>query len=503
MLACFSKEPEPGNVMTQICVTLAEDDTAALIDRMVDLDAHADLFEIRGDLVRELDLLTLLRARNKPLLFTYRAVSEGGKAKDAHPDRKEMLLEACKRGFEYVDMEHRTPIFEVLAAKAGKGLVLSFHDLVATPDDLDGLYASMCARGADVVKIVVTPRSVADVGRLLDFAARTAARAGTPLVALAMGPLGTPTRLLAGRYGAPFTFASAAPGAEVAPGQIPAAVMDDLYRVRRVSEHTRVYGILGSDVGRSLSPQIHNRAFAACGLDAIYVPLQADGLPAFLACRNALGLSGFSVTRPYKVEILSHLDEVDEEAALAGSVNTVLVEGERLRGLSTDGVGVTAPLERHLSLEGASVVVLGAGGAARAAAYALRKRGAAVTLLARDPEKAAQAARAIGCDYGALSSAGERPFDAVINATPLGGGAYAHLSPWPSSAHRPGSVAFDMVYDPVDTRLLREAREVGVVAVNGLEMLLAQAIGQFEAFTGMRAPQDVMRQALFGAAGTA
>lgn len=488
--------------MTRICVTLAEDDTAALIDRMVDVGPHADLFEIRGDLVRDLDLLTLLRARDKPLLFTCRAVSEGGKAKDSHPERKEMLLEACKRGFEYVDVEHRTPIFEVLAAKAGKGLVVSFHDLEATPDDLDRLYADMCARGADVVKIVVTPRSVADVGRLLDFAARTVAQGGTPLVALAMGPLGTPTRLLAGRYGAPFTFASVAPGAEAAPGQISAALMDDLYRVRRVSERTKVYGILGSDVGRSLSPRIHNRAFAACGLDAIYVPLQAEDLAAFLGCRRALGLSGFSVTRPYKVEVVSHLDLVDEEAALAGSVNTVVVEGERLRGLSTDGVGVTSPLERHLALEGASVVVLGAGGAARAAAHALRKKGAAVTLLARDPEQAADAARAIGCDYGPLTSAGERPFDAVINATPLGSGAHAALSPWPATAHRKGSVAFDMVYDPVETRLLREAREAGAVAVSGLEMLLAQAIGQFEAWTGMRAPEGVMRQALFGAAGT-
>ena len=148
-------------------------------------------------------------------------------------------------------------------------------------------------------------------------------------------------------------------------------------------------------------------------------------------------------------------------------------------------------------------MVLGAGGAARAAAYALRKRGAAVTLLARDPEKAAEAARALGCDYGPLASAGERAFDAVINATPLGGGAHAAESPWPAAAHRAGSVAFDMVYDPIETRLLREARSAGAVAVSGLEMLLAQAVGQFEAWTGMSAPQDVMRKALVAAAGGA
>jgi 3-dehydroquinate dehydratase/shikimate dehydrogenase len=487
--------------MAQICVTLREENTAALIDRMVDLDAHADLFEIRGDLVRDLDLLTLLRARSKPLVFTCRAVSEGGKAKDAHPERKQVLLEAAKRGFEYVDMEHRVPLYEVVAARAGKGLLVSFHDLAGMPADLDRLYAEMCATGADVVKIVVTPRAFAEVGRLLDFAARTAAARGTPLIALALGPLGTPTRILAGRYGAPFTFASAAPGVEAAPGQIPAAVMDELYRVRRISERTRVYGILGADVGASRSPQIHNRAFAACGLDAVYVPLSAESLEGFLSARPALGLAGFSVTRPYKVEILPHLHSVDEEASLAGSVNTVVVEGERLRGFSTAGVGVVAPLAQRLPLEGASVLVLGAGGAARAAAFALRKEGAAVSLLARDAEKAAEAARAIGCDYGPLASAAERTFDAVINATPLGGGALAETSPLHPAAWRAGCVAFDMIYDPPETRFLREARAAGATVIGGLEMLLHQAVGQFEAWTGMRAPLEVMRQALFGADG--
>ena len=268
--------------VAQICVTLAEDDTPALIDRMVDLDPHADLFEVRGDLVRELDLLTLLRARKKPLLFTCRAVSEGGKAKDSHPERREMLLEAVKRGFEYVDIEHRAPLLEVVAGKAGKGLVVSFHDLSSTPDDLDRLYEEMAARGADVVKIVVTPRSFADVGRLVSFAARRAASPGTPLVAFAMGPLGVPTRILAGRFGAPFTFASVAPGAEAAPGQISARLMNELYRVRRISGRTRVYGIVGTDVSRSLSPALHNRAFAACGLDSRLPALQrrpARGLP--------------------------------------------------------------------------------------------------------------------------------------------------------------------------------------------------------------------------------
>jgi 3-dehydroquinate dehydratase/shikimate dehydrogenase len=484
--------------MARICVTLTEESTADLVDRMVDVDRHADLFEVRGDLVRDLDLLTILRTRRKPLLFTCRAVSEGGRAPDAHPSRKQALLEAVKRGFDLVDVEHLSPVFEVMAAKSGKGLVVSNHDLSGVPEDLDRLYTAIVARGADIVKIVVTPRSIADVGRLLEFAARTAAAGGPPLIALAMGPLGTPTRILAGRYGAPFTFASAVPGAESAPGQIPASIMDELYRVRWISERTKVYGILGTDVQKSRSPLIHNRAFAACGLDAVYVPLEAESLAAFLQARKALAVSGFSVTRPYKTEILAHLAEVDDEAARAGSVNTVVVEGEFMRGFSTDGVGVTAPLEKHLPLSGARVAVLGAGGAARAAAFALKKREARVTLLARDAAKAEAAGRELGCEHAPLRSAAEWRFDAVINATPVGGGALAAESPVPASAFRPGMVAFDMIYEPEETRFLREAREEGASTISGLEMLLAQAVGQFEAWTGREAPVAEMRRALFG-----
>jgi 3-dehydroquinate dehydratase/shikimate dehydrogenase len=488
--------------MTGICISLTESTTAGFIDRMVDLSAQADLFEIRGDGVRDLDLLTLLRAASRPLLFTCRSESEGGRSADRDPARVEALREAVKRGFDLVDVEHASRLLEIVAAKLGRGLVVSHHDLSGVPADLDALYAAMAAGGADIVKIAVTPRSVADVGRLLAFAARVQAQGGTPLVAVAMGPLGVPSRILAGRVGAPFTFASPAEGLEAAPGQVAADVMADLFRVRSIGPGTKVYGIVGRGISYSRSPLIHNRAFAACGVDAVYVPIEAEALAPFLAARAGFGLSGFSVTQPYKVEILPHLDAIDDEAAQAGSVNTVVVDAQgRMRGLSTDGVGVTAPLERHLALEGASVVVLGAGGAARAAAFALRRKGAAVTLLARDPEKAAAAGRALGCAYGALGDAGSARFDVLINATPLGGGSSRGESPWPAAAHRRGSAVLDMVYDPPHTRFLGEAAAAGAAPISGLEMLLAQAVGQFEAWTGMRAPVDVMRTALFGPAG--
>ncbi len=481
--------------MIEICVSLTEPTTARIIDRMADLADAADLFEIRGDLVADLDLLTILRAKTRPLLFTCRAVSEGGQAYDHDPRRRLALLEAVKRGYDYVDVEFRSGLRDVMAEMSGRGLVVSYHDLEGTPEDLDGLYEAMSGTGADYVKIAVTPRSIADVGRLLDLAARTAQNGGKPLLPVALGPLGLPSRLLAGRYHAPFTYAAAAAGSEAGPGQLPAALMADLYRVREVSRATRVYGILGADVTRSLSPVLHNRAFAARQMDAIYIPLQAEALPPFVAALPALDLAGFSVTRPYKTEILPHLQAVDETAAVAGSVNTVVVQDGLLQGSSTDGHGILVPLKKRVDVKGKRVVVLGAGGAARAAALVLRRKGARVTVLARDAGQAAAVGKAVGCAHGTLESLPEQAWDVLIHATPVGSAVAPGLTLVPKELHRPGSVVFDMVYDPIETPLLREAQAAGCQIIGGLDMLVAQAVAQFETWTGMEAPLEVMRAA--------
>ncbi len=481
--------------MALICVSLTDDTTRGVIDRMASLAGLADMFEVRGDLVADLDMLEILRARKRPIVFACRPVAEGGRWGDGETQRRMLLLEAVKRGFDYVDLEYRSDFIDVAMEKSGSGLILSYHDLEATPQDLDSLYARMCERGADVVKIAVTPHSVADVGRLLAFAARVSAKGGKPLVAIALGPLGIVTRLIGGRYGAPFVYASAAPGLAAASGQLPVETMAEVYRVREVSATTRVYGILGGTARRSLSPVLHNQAFAARKLDAVYVPLQAEAIEPFLRALPALDLAGFSVTRPYKVAILPHLHEVEESAALCGSVNTVVVEGGTLRGSTTDGIGVVGPLKKRGELKGKAVVILGAGGAARAAALALRGKGARVTLLARKSRQAAESAAAVGCAHGALADLPRQAWDILINATPVGSAAAATETPVPETFHRPGTIVLDMVYDPLETRLLREARAAGCTTIDGLEMLLAQAVPQFEVWTGLEAPLDAMKAA--------
>lgn len=481
--------------MTQICISLTEETTEGVVQRLGELAGVADLFEVRGDLVVDLDLLTILRARTKPLLFACRSPAEGGFWSDSETRRRMNLLEAVKRGFDYVDVEYASDFLDVMMEKSGSGLVVSHHDLAATPENLDELYLKCCAKGADIVKIAVTPRSIADVGRLLAFARRTARRGGKPLVVMAMGPLGVITRVVGGRYGAPFTYASAAAGAESAPGQIPGALMSGLYRVRAVTPATKVYGVLGGNVMRSLSPYLHNRAFEARGLDAVYVPLQAESLDRFMEALPALDLAGFSVTSPYKTEMAGRVQEVEEAAAVCGSVNTVTVRDGQLSGSTTDGIGVVASLKKHVDLKGSHVVIVGAGGAARSAALALHRKGARVTLHARDAAKAAAAGTAVGCASAPLADLASSSWDVLINATPVGSLGGAEETPVPAALQRAGSVVLDMVYDPLETRLLREAQAAGCKIVGGLEMLIAQAVAQFEAWTGLEAPVDVMKSA--------
>jgi 3-dehydroquinate dehydratase/shikimate dehydrogenase len=496
--------------MTAICVSLTEATTEATLGRMAELAPLADLFEVRADFIRDLDLPALLRERPRPLLFTCRPESEGGRWPDADAEgRRRRLREAAESAVDLVDVELRAGFDEVIAARAGRGLVVSHHDLAGVPEDLEGLSAEAAALGADVVKIVGTPRSARDLGRLMAFARgsssegveETAPGRWRGLVALAMGPLGVASRILGGRHRAPFTYAAPVEGREAAPGQLTADTLAKVYRVRSIGPGTRAYGILGIDVLRSLSPAIHNRAFAERGLDAVYVPLQSESLPAFLDALPDLGLSGFSVTRPWKSDILPHLapDHVEPTAARAGSVNTVVVREGRLVGSSTDGDGVLVPLRHHLVVSGRPVTLVGAGGAARAAAFALVEVGARVRVLARRPEQAAAVAADVGCDHGPLTALDDEAWDVLINATPVGSGACPGEMPVPEASLRSGGVVFDMVYEPRDTPLLQAARAAGCRSVDGVEMLVAQAVGQFEAWTGAPAPVEAMTEAALGA----
>jgi 3-dehydroquinate dehydratase/shikimate dehydrogenase len=309
--------------------------------------------------------------------------------------------------------------------------------------------------------------------------------------------------VLAPAFGSALTYGSLAPGRETAPGQLSARELRDVYRVQSLDRETAVMGLVGKPVSHSLSPHMHNAAFDARRMNAVYVPFDVSDVSAFVR-RMARpetrelrwNLRGFSVTAPHKSAIVGHLDRVEPHAAEMGAVNTVVIEGGELRGYNTDARAALAPFEGLIELKDSRVAIIGAGGAARALLWGLRSQGAHVTVFARDTERARATAEAFGAEVEQSEGAGFAGFDLVVNATPLGTrGALEGETPADASQLRGARLAYDLVYNPARTRFIKEAEAAGCETLGGLAMLVAQAAAQFELWTGTAAPIEVMHAA--------
>jgi len=266
-----------------------------------------------------------------------------------------------------------------------------------------------------------------------------------------------------------------------------------------IGTDTALCMVIGDPVAHSLSPLIHNAAYRAAGAADRFVfiaaRVEAGRLRAALQGVRALGIRGVSCTLPHKEAVLAELDELDPLAQRIGAVNTVVNAGGRLMGYNTDSDGVAAPLARRTPLAGKRVLILGAGGAARAAAFALSAQRAAVTLANRSLPRAQALAGEIGAavlDWRERSSAHE--YDIVFNATSIG--MRSAESPLARGDLRAGQIVFDAVYTPYDTALLRAARAAGAETVHGTEMFVEQAARQFLLYTGIEAPRAAMEDAL-------
>jgi shikimate dehydrogenase len=306
---------------------------------------------------------------------------------------------------------------------------------------------------------------------------------------MAIGEYGTATRVLASRFGSLWTYA----GSRQEIGQLTADSMLADYRFRSLTDSTALYGIVGGSVAHSVSPAMHNAAFRAAGVDAVYLPLPAVDADDVLTFGRALGISGASITIPHKTTLVDLVDEVDETARRIGAINTVRVVDGRWVGANTDAAGFLSPLRGHISLTGLRVAVLGAGGAARAVTAALGSSGCRVTVYARNPAQAARLA-----DQALFEVAPWPPepgsWDVLVNCTPIG--MYPRVDDTPVPANQlSGRYVYDLVYNPSPTRLLREAAAAGCETIDGLDMLVAQAQEQFLWWTGTRPSAGVMRDA--------
>lgn len=486
----------------RIFATLAGRSISALEAQAARTSGAPAAYELRLDYLQDLTQFEsqlhqmLLRLHFPQTIATCRRVQAGGSFKGTVEEQVSVLSAAVQAGCQWVDIEiesfkNRGSSFfhQFRPAK----VIVSYHNYHRTPA-LGAIYRRLARLPVQVAKVATHARRLRDnlqVRRVL----KSYRRRKPKIVALAMGTSGIPSRVLGLLWGSQFTYASAGNQHSVAHGQIPSEVMRWVYRVERLDHHTQLYGVVGSHASISLSPAMQNAAFQAKHINAAFLPCETTQLADFLSFARDLELQGFSVTMPYKRAILRALAWVDPLATRIGACNTVAVQHGKWMGWNTDAAAVVEVLTKRLRLAGSRILILGAGGAARAAAYAVRAEGAEVIIAARREQVARNLARGVAAQVVPWGSADGLEVDAVINATPVG--MYPHVDTAPIDLARLRvRVVFDMVYFPLETRFLTQARGRGLTTITGLEMLVAQGARQFEIWTGLAAPRALMEQAV-------
>src|SRR5512146_2810537 len=416
--------------LSKLCIAVTGADPNELVEKAESLVSENSFLEFRLDYLKNPAaaaprIRKFLDTRpDATVIATCRRVQNGGKFKGALAAQLDVLLKAAAAGCQIVDIELesaeslRAGDLDKLRGRAA--MLLSFHDFKHTRK-IDETFARMKPFAADFYKLVTTATSLYDNVLMMKFLQENHDRYS--LVGLCMGEQGIISRVLGLRAGSVFTFAAAGRGEETGPGQVTAAELRSVYRIDSVDAATRVYGVAGDPVEHSLSPVMMNAAFRREAVNAVYLALHARKIDDLISCAREIPLSGFSVTMPYKEEIVSELEKTDALSAQVGATNTV-VRGQdgRLFGFNTDVAGVTTPLEERLTLQGAKVLVLGAGGAARAAVHGVKSRGAEVFILNRTPAEAQKLARKTHAKTIKRADLAKLDFDVIINATPVGMG---------------------------------------------------------------------------------
>jgi 3-dehydroquinate dehydratase / shikimate dehydrogenase len=443
-------------------------------------------------------LLNWLKARGKKnvqfIATCRRRIGGGELAGDAGAELF-WLMKAREAGCPWCDVEIET--LRELPGKSVRGysvpdkVLLSYHDFRKTPR-LPRKIGLPVRAGVDAMKVAGMAQTISDSVKLLQ-----AVRKSRQVVVVPMGEVGLPARILALREGSPLAYAPVA--AATAPGQVNLRDMKQLYRAHRISRKTRVFGVVGNPIGHSLSPLMHNTGYVAAGADAVFLPFLVGRLGEFLKALPEFGVNGFSVTLPHKSAIFRYLDDCDPLAEEIGAVNTVTVmKNAALHGSNTDYIGVLRALEKKLELRRSRVIIFGAGGSARAAAFAIAKAGGEVLVCARRKSAAKELARAVGGRVIERSMVRKTKVDAILNATPVGMYPHSEVSPL-SASELNCSLVMDLIYRPLQTKLLRTAATRGIETVSGVEMFVAQGVAQWELWMGRRAPEAAMRQAVLRA----
>ena len=473
----------------RVCVPVCAKSFAEFAERCERAAEWADIIELRLDCVDDpvFAIQTLAGNVSRPVILTFRPSEQGGYRELTRPARAAFWARNLTPDF-LCDIEADL-VSDLLATSSvdWSHVIVSHHDFNGVPDDLEHIYERLAATPARVIKIAVRANDITDCVRVFRLLER-ARNETRDLIAIAMGNPGITTRILGPSRGAFLTYASLEDESATAPGQVNARQLRSVYRVDEIDLETMICGLVGMPVMHSVSPHMHNAAFAAEGVNGVYLPLEVSDLDGFVkrmvhpkTREIEWNLRGLSITAPHKSSVMNYLDWVEPQAQEIGAVNTLVVENGVLHGYNTDVYGFIEPLRERLgSLAGLRVAVIGAGGAARAALWSLKTDHAEVTLFARDPAKGKQ-----------LAGASFAGYDVVVNATPA--------CPVTTDQLAGARLAYDLIYNPMETEFLKEARTVGCETLGGLPMLAAQARRQFELWTGKTPSATLMYDSAAGA----
>ena len=484
----------------------------------------AEAVEIRADALTQPDVDTVLKMAQAvqkaklPVIVTCRDKKEGGFVETAPSLRLAILREAILAGVDFVDIEYENfmhpdtcSVLKAALEQSETKLILSCHNFDRPFDDIELLYESILTACPNAIpKIVYKAQHINDCFDAFDLLKNSV----QPLIVLCMGDAGQISRILAKKFGAFLTFASLDDDNATAPGQVPVEQMKKLYRWDHQDANTEIFGLIGNPVGHSLSPRLFNTCFDNEQINAVYLPFLVEGdteeLNAFLdhvSGRPKFGFGGFSVTLPHKTHALHyanlHGDYVDNLAEAIGAVNTLKIGfNGLLSAYNTDYSGAMDALvaamgvDRH-DLHKTKVAVIGAGGVARAVVAGLADVGARVTIYNRTVSKAQSLAKEFGCKSASVDKLAETTATILINCTSLGMHPNVDTSPVPDGVVHKDMIVFDTVYNPLETKLLADAKAAGATAVNGAEMFIRQAIQQYKIYVGSAPDDKRMREVVY------
>jgi 3-dehydroquinate dehydratase/shikimate dehydrogenase len=462
----------------------------------------ARLIELRLDfLARAPDLKRLLADKPCPMVATVRRPADGGRWPGNEENRLALLRQAIVGGFDWVDLE--TDVADSVRRFGKVKRIVSYHNLREVPTDLEKIFERMLKQDADVLKIAVSAITPADNLRVLDLVRKSP----KPTVGFCMGDMGMPSRILSLKYGSPFTYAAFNKERGVAPGIPSFDELKHIYHVDGINDQTQVFGVIGDPVAHSLSPLLHNATLRSTRQNAVYLPFRVprNELDEFLQQFDQLGVRGYSVTIPHKEQAAAVAAKREPSVVLTQAANTLIRLGGGFSAYNTDYSAVLDSLLANLpkSTDGAPptvqsrvVLVLGAGGAARAVAHALHREGALVSISNRTEERAARLAEEVGCRYVDWTARHSVMCEILVNCTSVGMHPDVDESPVHSSFLKPGLTVMDVVYTPETTLLIREARDRNCHVITGVDMFVRQAAAQFKLFTGQEPPLEFMRTVL-------